>query len=152
MAQSFSRGDSDLKKSLYGEWYYKGSLIKKAYTEIEADIQLPVERILFKTCDDKTELKDMPAVLKKLRQNNLLQNLMCIMYNNQQKTDTYFPVVDALNTKNNDVHIYNYGRKYKSEYYIYKLSKDTLIIYNDKTVNVNNISYTAVKHLYTRTE
>ena len=151
MVQSFSEIRPDLKSSLYGEWFYKGSLIKTAYKKVETDTNLPVERIVFKPCDDKVELKNVPSV-KKLRQNNVLKNLMCVTYNDQQQIDTYFPVMDALNARNNDVHIYNHGRKYKSEYYIYKLSKDTLIVYDDKTITVKKVSYTSVKHLYTRTE
>lgn len=152
MSLSFTELGPDLKSTLYGEWLYKGSLINGRYKTIKTDIYLPVEKMVFKPCDDREELKTMSSAVKKMRKDNAFQNLQCTTYNSEQKIDVYFPVKASLNSRNNDILVHNYGRKFKQDYFIYKIYKDTLVVYNDDTISIGKKAYTTVKHLYVKTK
>lgn len=141
----------DLEKNILGEWEYQYSLINNLPTRLETEKYCPVNKMVFKNCNDQKELKKMPKVVRKLRQKNIFRNISCETYNNRARIDKYFPIASQLNVKSEKLYnIVNYGCQYKSEYYIEMLINDTLIIFDDKNYIIETKNYTAVRHIYMR--
>jgi hypothetical protein len=149
ICQSFSI--LNIQKTILGEWNYKYSLINNTAVKIITEKHCPVDKMLFKKCLDKKELKGMPTFLINLRKKDIFENISCETFNDNIKIDKYFPVVTRLVLRNDTTYnVINYGIYHKSEYYIERLSNDTLVIFDDKDYSIEGVRYTAVKHIYTR--
>lgn len=141
---------TDLKGSLKGEWVYQFSLIDGEELQLAYEIHLPTYKIKFEECDDERELTMMPSTVVNMRQTNALRNLRSQAYNEKGNIiDTYYPMARVVGDSSTVI-IYNYGLKYKSEYIIDRLEKDTLVVHNNKVFEIGDKRVSQVLHSYVR--
>lgn len=141
----------DLKKNIIGEWEYQYSLFNNNKMVIKTENHCPVQRMTFRKCIDMKELKAMPKIIKEQRKGNLFENISCETYNKDGRIDKYFPIANQTMSNNDTIYnVLNYGHRYKSEYNIEILVKDTIVIFDDKNYYVGGKKYTAIRHVYTR--
>jgi hypothetical protein len=141
----------DLKKNIIGEWEYRYSLFNNSKIVIKPENHCPVQRMTFRKCIDMKELKALPKIIKVQRKGNLLENISCETYNRDRRIDKYFPIANReMSNKDTIYNVLNYGYRYKSEYNIEILVKDTIVIFDDKNYYIGGKKYTAIRHVYTR--
>lgn len=141
-----------LGSDILGKWEYAYSLNKQDTFQAPFNKICPVSAMQFSHCIDSIDMIGFPKIVLNMRKNDPLENISCITYDTMgKKIDTYFPVVIFDNyTYTSGIPIAQYGYIHKSEYTIYSIANDTMIIgdglvYYDKT----NQQFTA-KHVYTR--
>lgn len=141
-----------LDQQLIGEWAYKISFSDSSYFTVPFNRILPVQKLRFEHCHDSSELQRFPKIVIAMRKHNSLENISCKAYNeNNEVIDTYYPVVlfgsDSLV---NQIDISQYGHILKSEYRIYTLTSDSLIIGDGKLFESPSGKMMNVKHIYIR--
>jgi hypothetical protein len=143
---------ASIRNDLKGEWIYQFSLIDGKEKQIPSDTHCPVYKMIFSECKDAKDMKINSPVVINMRKTNVLKDLKCRSYRDSSKLiDTFFPVLHF--SKNDSVSgsmVLNYGNKLKSEYFIDKLSADTLVIYDGKVHTIENRKYHSVRHTYYR--
>ena len=139
----------ELNRTIIGNWEYQYSIIDGDSIKIDADKHCPVEKMVFKPCNDKKELNKMPSFVREQRQSNYFENISCKTYIQDTLIDTYFPVAKRIITKSDTLYsIFNYGCRFKSEFVIEKLNNNTLVIYDDKNYLIEGNNYTEIRHIY----
>lgn len=141
-----------LDQQLIGEWEYKISFSDSSYFTVPFNRILPVQNLRFEHCRDSSELERFPKIVIAMRKHNSLENISCKAYNeNNEVIDTYYPVVlfgnDSLVKQ---IDISQYGHTLKSEYTIYTLTSDSLIIGDGKLFETPSGKMVNVKHVYIR--
>ena len=144
------QSSNTLRENLIGEWTYQYSYVNGNKMVLETTIHCPTYKMVFKKCIDENKLKSMPKSIKVMRQENLFKNLYCYTYDNKGEIiDLYYPVARILNDSL-PIIVSNYGLKYKSEYIIDKLVKDTLIIHDNRSYLIEGKEISFVQHVYVR--
>lgn len=138
--------NEDIAQDIIGTWKYQYSEIDGQQKQITFNKHCPAYKMVFAKCNDAVALDSMPDYIIKMRENNILQNIKCITYDDEDSIiDTYYPVASE---KGKDLGIANFGLKYKSYYTIDYLSTDTLVVNDGKMYNFDDKEYSRVRHFY----
>lgn len=142
----------DLRKQLMGTWVYQVSRTGLVEVKVKTTTPIFAYKMHFGPCNDSIALKSMPATVQNMRRANDLHNLSSKWYKQDGSLiDTYFPVKLPVDGKPPyHIQVINYGNRFKGDYYIVKLSADTLVILNDFHYTVDSIDYPRLDHVYIR--
>lgn len=140
-----------IEKKIIGNWEYQYSIIDNKPQKIEFDKVCPVQKMSFQKCNDQKDMQKMPEIVRNLRKNNLFKNISCKTYNNGKLIENCFPVIRPfIKEKDTTYSINSYGNRLKYDYYIEKLTNDTLVIYDERIHTIANKDNYKVKHIYIR--
>ncbi|MFB9078917.1 hypothetical protein ACFFLS_10540 [Flavobacterium procerum] len=140
-----------LEKKIMGDWEYQYSIIDNRPQKLEIHYIFPVEKMIFEKCNDQKDIQKMPITVKELRKTNAFKNISCKTYNNGKLIDTYFPVLlTGATSKDTTYSVTNYGNRLKSDYFIRRIAKDTLIVSDGTIYTITGKRYTYVKHIYVK--
>tara|TARA_B100000809_G_scaffold183892_1_gene181826 strand:+ start:1363 stop:1797 length:435 start_codon:yes stop_codon:yes gene_type:complete len=138
-----------LKGQLLGDWHYYVSLIDNKGSYLLFEKHLPVYSMNFDECQDN-KIKILPQRVRQMRIKNPFNGLCCTTYLNENvELDTYYPVLNTTIGKGvKRISVTNYGSLYKRDYFIKKITFDTLIIYDERYFFRDGTKHRGAKHIY----